>query len=194
MKAWSGTFSESGLSYRRSNREVGLAIRVSGPDEAAWLELARAGDRAAVERLVECYQDSIYSIAMTFTRNHHQAEDLAQEAWIRALKGLSGFRGESRFTTWLYRVVMNTFLNAPRPRETAYEESAVERDELGRRETGLMVQQAVRALPDEFRSVIALRFIADLSYAEIAAALQIPLGTVQSRLSRGLERLAAELR
>lgn len=171
-----------------------MATQITGQDEAALLERARAGDRAAVERLVELYQDSIYSIAMTFTRDPHQAEDLAQEAWIRILKGLSGFRGEARFTTWMYRVVMNTFLNAQRPREAAFDEAPAQRDELGRRETGLMVQQAVRALSEEFRAVICLRFIADLSYSEIAAALQIPLGTVQSRLSRGLERLAAELR
>ncbi len=163
-------------------------------DETALLERARQGDRAAVEDLVERYQDSIYSIAMTFTRNPHGAEDLAQEAWIRILKGLPGFRGDSRFTTWMYRVVMNTFLNAPRPREAELHEPASTPDELSRTETGLAVQAAVRNLPEEFRAVVALRFIADLSYSEIAAALQLPLGTVQSRLSRGLERLSAELR
>lgn len=171
-----------------------MAQGVRATEETALIEGARQGDRAALEALVERYQDSIYSIAMTFTRNPFQAEDLAQEAWIRLLRGLPGYRGEARFTTWMYRVVMNTFLNAPRPREAEYHEQAGAPDELSRRETGLAVQAAVRNLPEEFRSVVALRFIADLSYAEIAAALQIPLGTVQSRLSRGLERLGAELR
>lgn len=171
-----------------------MALGVRATEETALLERARQGDRAAVEALVERHQDSIYSIAMTFTRDPHQAEDLAQEAWIRILKGLPGFRGDSRFTTWMYRVVMNTFLNAARSLEVELREPAVPRDELSRTETGLAVQAAVRNLPDEFRSVVALRFIADLSYSEIAAALGIPLGTVQSRLSRGLERLSAELR
>lgn len=171
-----------------------MAVGVRATEETALLERARQGDRAAVEALVERYQDSIYSIAMTFTRNPHQAEDLAQEAWIRILKGLPGFRGDSRFTTWIYRVVMNTFLNASRPREAELPQAASSRDELSRTETGLAVQAAVRSLPEEFRSVVALRFIADLSYSEIAVTLQIPLGTVQSRLSRALERLSAELR
>ncbi|MEW6280793.1 MAG: sigma-70 family RNA polymerase sigma factor [Candidatus Eremiobacterota bacterium] len=170
-----------------------MQLRLIGDTEL--IELARAGDRRAVEQLIERYQDSIYSIAMTFTRDPHRAEDLAQEAWIRILKGLAGFRGEARFTTWMYRVVMNTFLSSSRPAEVplSREAPAADESEVSRLETSLAVQQAVAELPEEYRAVVALRFIADLPYQEIAAALNVPLGTVQSRLNRALTRLSASL-
>ncbi|MGE0492529.1 MAG: RNA polymerase sigma factor [Vulcanimicrobiota bacterium] len=165
--------------------------------------IARAcsGEAGAIEELVEYYQDTIYSIAMTFTRNPHRAEDLAQDAWIRIIRGLSTFKQDSRFTTWVYRITMNTFLNSTRKRELNLDadERVLEepRGDEGRGQamldTSLAVQEAVRELPDEFRAVVALRFAADLSYKEIAQVLDVPLGTVQSRLKRGLTRLAERL-
>ncbi len=170
--------------------------RVVREEPKSLIARACQGEAKAVEELVEYYQDTIYSIAMTFTRNPHRAEDLAQDAWIKVIRGLSGFKQESRFTTWLYRVTMNTFLNSKRRKNLAVQgdehllEQASAPAELSRVETSLTVQDAVRSLPDEFRAVVALRFAADLSYKEIAQVLDVPLGTVQSRLKRGLSRLA----
>ena len=159
---------------------------------------AQEGCPQATERLIELYQDSIYSMAVSFSKNKHQAEDLAQEAWIKILRGLPKFRHGSKFSTWLYRVTMNTFLNANRAVKREQEvlgqlSPEIGEDETGSLETAMDVQSAVRELPSEFRSVILLRYIADLSYKEIASILDLPLGTVQSRLKRGLGKLGTEL-
>lgn len=138
-------------------------------------------------------------MAMTFARNPHRAEDLAQEAWIRIIRGLPTFRHDSRFTTWVYRITMNTFLNVTRRKRAELEadervlEDPRDRGAMVSIETSLAVQEAVRTLPQEFRAVVTLRFVADLSYKEIAQVLDIPLGTVQSRLKRGLSKLAEYL-
>ncbi len=163
------------------------------------LKRAQDGDAVAIERLIELYQDSIYSMAVSFTRNPHQAEDLAQEAWIKILRGLPKFRRDSKFSTWLYRVTMNTFLNANRAlkREQEVVGSLVPETETeslaSRLDTAMDVQVAVRDLPTEFRSVVLLRYVADLSYKEIASVLEVPLGTVQSRLRRALDKLGHNL-
>lgn len=180
-----------------------LAERVSHSvkgEPVSLLKRAQAGESNAVERLIELYQDTIYSMALSFTKNPHQAEDLAQEAWIRILRGLPQFRHDSKFSTWLYRITMNSFLNANRAvkRESEVmgtlplESEQHEKSEV-RLDTALDVQQAVRSLPEEFRSVVLLRYVADLSYKEVASVLEVPLGTVQSRLRRALDKLAEQL-
>ena len=139
-------------------------------------------------------------MAVSFTRNPYQAEDLAQEAWIKILRGLPKFRHDSKFSTWLYRVTMNTFLNANRAAKREQEvvgslqsPEGSSRDEGSRVETALDVQEALRSLPAEFRSVVLLRYVADLSYKEVATVLELPLGTVQSRLRRALDKLGVKL-
>ena len=190
VKGWTGELS------RLSER---LTQSVKG-EPTTLLKRAQEGDSLAIERLIELYQDTIFSMALSFTRNPHQAEDLAQEAWIKILRGLPSFRQESKFSTWMYRVTMNTFLNANRAvkREQeimgTLETSEVEPEHVGVRvETALDVQEAVRELSIDFRSVVLLRYVADLSYKEIASVLDLPLGTVQSRLKRGLEKLGSQL-
>ena len=186
-KDWVGGFS------RFSER---LAQAVKG-EPTSLLMLAQQGDSVAVERLIELYQDTIYSMAVSFTRDSHQAEDLAQDAWIKILRGLPKFRHDSKFSTWLYRVTMNTFLNSTRAvkREQEVVGTLASDSEAPspRLETALDVHDAVRELPDEFRSVVLLRYVADLSYKEIAHVLEVPLGTVQSRLRRALDKLEASL-
>ena len=136
-------------------------------------------------------------MAVSFTRDRHQAEDLAQDAWIKILRGLPRFRHDSKFSTWLYRVTMNTFLNANRAvkREQEVVGSLVPEAEVlnPQAEAVIDVHSAVRELAEEFRSVILLRYVADLSYKEIAHVLEVPLGTVQSRLRRALDKLEASL-
>jgi RNA polymerase sigma-70 factor (ECF subfamily) len=173
-----------------------LAQAVKG-EPTTLLMRAQQGDAVAVERLIELYQDTIYSMAVSFTRDPHQAEDLAQEAWIKILRGLPRFRHDSKFSTWLYRITMNTFLNATRAvkREQEVVGSLAGESEAAAPhvEATLDVHEAVRALPEEFRSVVLLRYVADLSYKEIASVLELPLGTVQSRLKRALDKLESSL-
>jgi len=189
-KIWNGEL--GGLSER-----LGQSVK---SEPVTLLKRAQDGDPASMERLIELYQDTIYSMALSFTKNPHEAEDLAQEAWIRILRGLPKFRRDSKFSTWLYRVTMNTFLNANRANRREQEvlgemeESSLQTDQQAVRvETALDVQGAVRELSTDFRSVVLLRYVADLSYKEIASVLELPLGTVQSRLKRGLEKLGAQL-
>ncbi len=173
-----------------------LAQAIKGEPTSLLLR-AQQGDNDAVERLIELYQDTIYSMAVSFTRNPHQAEDLAQDAWIKILRGLPKFRHDSKFSTWLYRITMNTFLNATRAvrREAEVMGNLLPEQEANnsRLESSLDTNEAVRALPDEFRSVVVLRYVADLSYKEIASVLEVPLGTVQSRLRRALDKLESSL-
>lgn len=189
-KVWAGELSR--LSERVSQTLKGEPVSL--------LKRAQGGDEFAVERLIELYQDSIYSMALSFTKNPHQAEDLAQEAWIKILRGLPKFRHDSKFSTWLYRVTMNTFLNAHRAVKREQEvvgtlkvEDETQGDAGKQVDTALDLQKAVRALPEEFRSVVLLRYVADLSYKEIASVLELPLGTVQSRLRRALDKLEQRL-
>lgn len=173
-----------------------LAQAVKGEPTSLLLR-AQRGEAAATERLIELYQDIIFSMAVSFTRNPHQAEDLAQDAWIKILRGLPKFRHDSKFSTWLYRITMNTFLNSTRAvrREAEVMGSLLPESEVPefRLETTLDVHQAVRDLPEEFRSVVVLRYVADLSYKEIANVMELPLGTVQSRLRRALDKLESSL-
>ncbi len=166
-------------------------------EPTSLLRKAQQGDALAVERLIELYQDTIYSMAVSFTRDPHQAEDLAQDAWIKILRGLPRFRHDSKFSTWLYRITMNTFLNSTRAvkREAEVVGSLAVDSESPepKLESTLDVQEAVRGLPEEFRSVVLLRYVADLSYKEIASVLELPLGTVQSRLKRALDKLESNL-
>lgn len=173
-----------------------LAQAVKG-EPTSLLKRAQQGDSLAIERLIELYQDAIYSMAVSFTRDPHQAEDLAQDAWIKILRGLPKFRHDSKFSTWLYRITMNTFLNATRAVKREQEvvgSLAGDAEPAGPRlDSALDVHEAVRGLPEEFRSVVLLRYVADLSYKEIASVLELPLGTVQSRLKRALDKLEASL-
>lgn len=188
-KVWTGELS------RLSER---IVQTVKG-EPTTLLRRAAEGDPVATERLIELYQDTIYSMALSFTKNPYQAEDLAQEAWIKILRGLPKFRQDSKFSTWMYRVTMNSFLNANRAVKREQEVMGTLESEVGsqqenvRVETALDVQDAVRELPVEFRTVVLLRYVADLSYKEIASVMELPIGTVQSRLKRGLDKLGAQL-
>lgn len=173
-----------------------LAQAVKG-EPTSLLVRAQQGDPGSIERLIELYQDTIFSMAVSFTRDTHQAEDLAQDAWIKILRGLPNFRLESKFSTWLYRITMNTFLNATRAvkREQEVVGSLSSESEAPdpKLESAMDIHEAVRGLPEEFRSVVLLRYVADLSYKEIASVLELPLGTVQSRLKRALDKLGSSL-
>lgn len=164
------------------------------------LERACAGEPSAISHLIEIYQDAVFSMAMSFTHQVDFAEDLAQEAWIKVLRGLPKFRRECSFSTWLYRIILNTFITCSkkRKRELALDlEKDLPQGEVDPRlenlASSLALQRAVRELPIEFRSVIVLRYVADLTYKEIAQVLDCPLGTVQSRLKRGMDRLTQAL-
>lgn len=172
-------------------------------EEARLVARCRGGDRQAQEILVRRCQERVYRLAYNLLEHPEEALDAAQEALIAMLRSLPSFRGEARFETWLYRVTTNVCLmrrrqlcartrlvtdlaaDIPAARAGAADpETAALRGE-----TRAAVREGLRRLPAGFRAVVVLRELEGLSYEAIAEILRIPLGTVQSRLSRGRQML-----
>ena len=173
---------------------------------------AQAGDAEAIDTLIRRHQTRIFNFALALTANSADAEDLAQETFVRAFRGLRRFRGESSFRNWLYRIAANAARTrlGRQARQAAVWEARVEAgDHAGRPpaaaaagiEKAVMYRQALdralAALPGELRAAVVLRDAEGLEYREIAAALGIPIGTVMSRIFRArrlLRPMLAELR
>jgi len=178
-------------------------------NEQLLLEKAKAGDVAAFEELIEAYQKKVYNLALRIIGNADDAADLAQEAFIRIFKAISGFKEQSSFSTWVYRITTNVCLDEIRRRknrkvisldeeihvddgdlkrqvvsdETGPDEAA-EREELRR-----VVNEAISSLPVEQRTAITLRDLNGMSYEQIAQILNCPAGTVKSRINRARQAL-----
>jgi RNA polymerase sigma-70 factor, ECF subfamily len=184
---------------------------------AADLSLVRrvqAGERGAYDLLVLKYQHKVVKLVMRYVRNPADAEDVAQEAFVKAYRALPQFRGESAFYTWLYRIAINTAKNALVSRErlpVGYELDAPghedNADMSGRlrdpdtpeglalsEEIRNIVHAAIGALPEDLRTAIVLRELEGLSYEEISTAMSCPVGTVRSRIFRAREAIDGKLR
>lgn len=164
-------------------------------DEDKIVQRARRGDAAAFEALVTAYRDRVYRLALRLCGNEADADEAAQEAFLAAWRGLPNFRGESRFSTWLYQLVNHAaidLLRREKRRVVAGDINEVDtpdtapspQQQAERNEQRQAVRRAVLALPPEQRQVVVLRFMEELSYEEIGAALHLPTGTVKSRLNR----------
>lgn len=185
---------------------------MSQPDEVLVSKCKR-GDMAAFDELIGRYQDRVYNLAYRLTSSHDDASDMAQEAFLRVYVSLSGFRGRSAFSTWLYRVVSNVCLDELRRRgrrpllvvdravdtgegelvREVVDPSPGPDEHVERRELGREIQKALAGLGDQQRLMVILRDIDELSYQEIAEILSLPLGTVKSRLSRARQALRDEM-
>ena len=170
------------------------------------------GDVNAFEKLVTEYEKGVYAIALRMTGNPEDASDMTQEAFIKAYNSLQSFRGDSKFSVWLYRIASNVCLDFLRSRNRKPTVSlSVEDDEgeetqldvadesqspellLERSLTRDAVQRGLQALAPDYRQILLLREIQGLSYEEIADVLQIEVGTVKSRIFRARKRLCAFL-
>ncbi len=178
------------------------------------VERAQSGDKHAFELLVAKYQRRLGRLISRFVRDAAEAEDVTQDAFIKAYRALPAFRGDSAFYTWLYRIGINTAKNhllalgrrAPTSTEFASEEAedfegATLLQEVSTPENELMSKQVVEVvnsslqqLPDDLRVALTLREIEGLSYEEIAAVMNCPVGTVRSRIFRAREAVAVNLR
>jgi len=178
------------------------------------VERVQAGDREAFGLLVSKYQRKLLRLVMRFVRDPAEAEDVTQEAFIKAYRALPNFRGDSAFYTWLYRIGVNTAKNwlvahrrhMPTLSEVTDDETeGVEQGVLLRddetpdqvlmsRQIGATVNAAMDALPEDLRTAISLREIEGLSYEEIAQVMDCPIGTVRSRIFRAREAIAVRLR
>ena len=178
------------------------------------VERAQRGDKHAFGLLVSKYQRKLSRLLSRFVKDQAEVEDVAQEAFVKAYRALPSFRGDSAFYTWLYRIGINTAKNylvamgRRAPTITDFDsEEAGEFDggdqlrDINTPESMLMTKQiantvneAMRQLPEELRAAIQLREIEGLSYEEIAAAMNCPIGTVRSRIFRAREAIAERLR
>lgn len=202
--------SRSATAPTKTDRSAAMA----DPTDAEAVTKAATGDHEAFRILVERYQNRAYRLALRVMRDEESARDVVQEAFLKAYRSLDRFEGRSSFYTWFYRIVMNLCLDAKRRqpvgRQVEWDEQvamhtptatgldAVDADrqraagpsgELERAELRDALRKAIEQLPDDARQTLLLREVDGLSYAEIAQALQIPKGTVMSRLHHARRRL-----
>ena len=175
-----------------------------GPDESFLIARAQRGDPSAFEEIVRLYQRRVYGVALRIVRAHDVADDVTQEAFLRAWRSLERFELGRPFGPWVCRIAANLAVNhvrSPRAREEGLPDGHAETrtnapGPLGAlldAEGATVLEKAMGQLPQEQRAVLVLRVVEELSYAEIAETLGISPGTVMSRLFRARERLAQAL-
>jgi RNA polymerase sigma-70 factor, ECF subfamily len=192
----------------------GEAARMGDNDtDQALVRRVQAGDTRAFDLLVRKYQHKLVSVISRYIHDWSEAQDVAQDSFIRAYRALGNFRGDSQFYTWLYKIAVNTAENhlvaqkRRPPTDDIDAQDAVQFDsgsqlreagtpehELMRQEIERTVMQTVEALPEELRTAITLREVDGLSYEEIAEAMDCPIGTVRSRIFRARDAIDQKLR
>ena len=168
---------------------------------------AQRGDAAAMDQLLRRHYDRVHAVCRRIAGGTRDADDATQEAMIRVVRNLDRFDGRAAFTTWIYRIATNTALDELRKRKRRPHLHAVGDDERGPVDVAddlahrrvdavtdrITIDAALAELPDEFRVVVVMRDVGDLDYGEIAAELDIPVGTVKSRIARGRRMLVDKL-
>ena len=161
---------------------------------------AAAGSRPALEILLDRHADRIHAVCRRVVANPDDALDATQEAMISIARGITRYDGRAAFTTWLYRVATNAALDElrrkkrrPQPFESLPEPAVAGSGVESQVAARLDVDQALAEIPEEFRVAVVLRDLCDLDYAEIAEVLDVPPGTVRSRIARGRAALADQL-
>ena len=180
-------------------------------EEAMLVEEALAGNVPAFEKLVSLYGKKIYNYCYRMTGNKEDAEDISQDVFVKSYRSLNGFKRNSQFSTWIYRIAYNACIDHHRKKkvvtvsitrsdeDNGKQDNEIVSESLSLEEEVLMnerknaVHSAIAKLRPEYRTVILLRDIDGLSYDEIAGVLNIPLGTVKSYISRAREELRITL-
>jgi RNA polymerase sigma-70 factor, ECF subfamily len=184
----------------------------SSVEDAVLVKDAKRGDTSAFEELVARHRDKIYARAFSMMRNEEEALDLSQEAWVKGWQRLVQFQGESSFTTWMTRIVINLCLDQLRKQKRHRAESIEEMDEesggverqmpvvminpterLERGELRQRIDRAMNQLSHEHRTVLVLHEFEEMEYKKIAEAMECSIGTVMSRLFYARRKLAALL-
>lgn len=182
-------------------------------EENSMIQRAARGDERAFEKLVEAYQKQVYNLALKIVKNREDALDLSQEAFLKAWRGLPGFRQEAKFSSWLYRLTYNVCLDFLRKsaRENVISltvenegEEVVQADlpdsapgpekQAEDKETAETLRREVEKLPEEQKRCLLLRAVNGLEYSEIAEIMGVSVGTVKSRISRGRASLAEKMK
>ena len=174
---------------------------------------AQKGDKIAFDALVTKYQYKVVNLVTRFVKDGDEAQDVAQEAFIKAYRGIAKFRGDSAFYTWLYRIAINSAKNyivsqsrktpayAIDAEDAEHMESATAMRDLDTPEGSMLtreiedtVYQAIRDLPEDLKTAITLRELEGMSYEEIANVMECPIGTVRSRIFRAREAIDKHLK
>lgn len=178
-------------------------------NENRLIERAASGDASAFNLLMEKHERRMYAIALRMCKNREDAQDCLQEAMLRVYRSIGAFKGQSAFSTWAYRITMNTCLDELRrkkkSRDTSMDAlldqgwsppdvSAAPEKQAIRSELRRNLNSAINALPEDMRAAIILRDIHGCAYEEIAQTLDVNVGTVKSRISRARERLREKIR
>lgn len=178
-------------------------------NEQLLIERSKNGDVSAFEMLIEAYQKKVFNLAYRIIGNYDDANDIAQEAFIRIFRSISGFRGQSSFSTWIYRITTNVCLDEIRKRKNKsvqYLDDDIQTDDgemqrqiisddplpeeiAERKELRAVINDSLGELKEEYRIIITLRDIQGMSYEEIAKVLDCPTGTVKSRINRARQAL-----
>ncbi|MUK89326.1 RNA polymerase sigma factor SigW [Ornithinibacillus sp. L9] len=177
------------------------------------IKQVKKGDQAAYEDVVMYYQDKIFQHCYRMLGNAHEAEDIAQEAFIRAYVNIHSYDEKRKFSTWLYRIATNLTIDRIRKRKPDYYLDAevkgtdgldmysqlatnerLPEEEVQGMELQSYIQDEISNLPPKYRSIIMLRYLEEFSLQEISDILDIPLGTVKTRIHRGREALRKKLR
>jgi RNA polymerase sigma-70 factor, ECF subfamily len=185
----------------------------SNETDQLLVERVKRGDKAAFDALVLKYQQRVVNLVSRFVRNHADAHDISQEAFLKAYRALPNFRGDSAFYTWLYRIAVNTAKNhlATQARRSgelnlnileieqieandALRDKATPERLLLRDEIQATVISAIETLPEDLRTAIMLREVDGMSYEEIAGVMECPIGTVRSRIFRAREAVDKQLK
>lgn len=190
------------------------ALRVEN-DDAELVRRGRAGDRDALRQLFERYQRRLLAVVVGMVRNPEDAREIVQDTFVRAFRNLEGFKGDSSFYTWLYRIAVNRAIDlrrrTSRHQSTEFDESVATGEEftisaggaagsgdpfeaVRNRELGRKIGEAIESLTPDHRAVILLREIEGLSYEEISEVMDCSLGTVMSRLHYARKKLQAKLK
>lgn len=177
-------------------------------NEKKLIERASGGDPSAFNRLMEANEKRMYAVALRMCANREDAQDCLQEAMLRVYRAISGFKGQSSFSTWVYRITMNTCLDELRKKKNKQNTSLDNLLDQGwapsdgqnlpekqamLKETRRQINDAIQQLPEDMRAAVVLRDIHGLAYDEIANVLNANVGTIKSRISRGREKLREKL-
>ena len=185
-----------------------MTSKKTEPTDQQLVVRVQKGDKRAFDLLVLKYQYKVHSIVARFIRDSDEVKDVVQEAFIKAYRALPKFRGDSQFYTWLYRIAVNTAKNYLIARSRRPPSSDVELDDaeyysgseqlkdhgspenqLFRDELERVINQAIVELPEDLRTAVTLREYEGLSYEDIAAVMNCPVGTIRSRIFRGRESI-----
>ena len=173
----------------------------------------KKGDQNAFAEIVEIYKDKVYQLCYRMLGNRHEAEDIAQEAFIRAYVNIHSYDLNRKFSTWLYRIATNLSIDRIRKKKpdfyldaevagaeglTLYSQVAADvalpEDQVESLELQETIQKEILKLPEKYRAAIVLKYIEELSLKEISEILELPIGTVKTRIHRGREALRHQLR